>query len=101
MLIASSLVVIHDLHIPRRRLAPFKAYTPLIVDADAVLPAPVADRHPEVRAIAPLERYGEPRRMRGPDAAIPGPLSFEALAALGHLRMTEQRTPARLKPAVT
>src|SRR5256885_994141 len=42
MLIASSSVIVHDRHIPRRALAPFKAYPPLIVDADAVLSAAVA-----------------------------------------------------------
>src|SRR4051794_9869780 len=42
MLIASSSVIVRDLHIPRRCLAPFKAYPPLIVDADAVLSTPAA-----------------------------------------------------------
>src|SRR5882724_3689533 len=56
MLIASSSVIVHDRHIPRRSLAPFKAYPPLIVDTDAVLSTPVAmqsfepiaRRHPQI-----------------------------------------------------
>src|SRR5882757_1282333 len=56
MLIASPSVIVHDLRIPRRSLAPFKAYPPLIVDADAVLSTPVAmqgfepitRRHPQI-----------------------------------------------------
>src|SRR3979411_2189834 len=56
MLIALSSVIVHDLHIPRRSLAPFKAYPPLIVDADTVLSTPVAmqsfepitRRHPQI-----------------------------------------------------
>jgi hypothetical protein len=56
MLIASSSVIVHDLGIPRRSLAPLKAYPPLIVDANAVLSTPVAmqsfepitRRHPQI-----------------------------------------------------
>jgi hypothetical protein len=33
-------LTLHNLDIPRRDLAPFKAYPPLIVDAEAVLSAP-------------------------------------------------------------
>src|SRR5260370_23532161 len=42
MLIASSLVVVHDLDVPCRAVAPFEAYPPLIVDADAMFSAPIA-----------------------------------------------------------
>jgi hypothetical protein len=56
MLIASSSVIVHDLHIPCRSLAPFEAYPPLIIDADAVLSTtvamqsfePIARRHPQI-----------------------------------------------------
>jgi hypothetical protein len=41
MLIASPSVIVHNLYIPRRSLAPFKAYPPLIVDANAVQSMPV------------------------------------------------------------
>jgi hypothetical protein len=41
MLIASSSVVIHDLDAPRRAFSPLQAYPPLIVDADAMLPAAI------------------------------------------------------------
>jgi hypothetical protein len=41
MLIASSCVAIHDLDAPCRAFSPLKAYPPLIVDADAVLPATI------------------------------------------------------------
>src|SRR6476661_8757270 len=51
MLIASSFVIVHDFHIPRRSLTPFKAYPPLIVDADAVLATPVA-----VQSFEPIAR---------------------------------------------
>jgi hypothetical protein len=39
---AFTLAVVHDFHIPRRALAPLEAYPPLVIDADAVLAAPVA-----------------------------------------------------------
>src|SRR5436305_13226959 len=56
MLIASSSVIVHDFDIPRCSLAPFKAYPPLIVNTDAVLPAaiamqrfkPIAGRNPQI-----------------------------------------------------
>jgi len=35
-------VIVDNLNIPSRAATPFEAYPPLIVDADAVLPAPVA-----------------------------------------------------------
>jgi hypothetical protein len=41
MLIASPSVIVHDLYIPRPGLAPFKAYPPSIVDANAVQSTPV------------------------------------------------------------
>jgi hypothetical protein len=36
------LVVIHDFNIPSVAVMPLKAYPPLVVDTDAVLPGPVA-----------------------------------------------------------
>src|SRR5713226_1680109 len=50
-LMASSFVAIHDLDIPRRPFAPLEAYPPLIVDADAMLCAPIA-----VRGFEPVAR---------------------------------------------
>jgi hypothetical protein len=44
-------VVVHDFHIPRRAFAPLEAYPPLIIDADAVLAAPIA-----VQSFAPIAR---------------------------------------------
>ena len=44
-----------------------------------------APRHPEVAAL-----LRGPRRMHGNDVATRGPSPFEALASLGHLRVTEQ-----------
>src|ERR1700722_1393607 len=41
MLMASSLVVVDDFHVPCRAFAPFEANPPLIVDADTLLSAPV------------------------------------------------------------
>src|SRR6266516_7459948 len=38
----------------------------------------------------------EPRRMNGPDATRYGPSPFEALASLGHLRMTDQESRSQL-----
>src|SRR4051794_9012561 len=56
MLIVLSSVIVRDLDVPCRSLAPFKTYPPLIVDADAVLSTPVAvqsfqpvtGRHPQI-----------------------------------------------------
>src|SRR5580700_4517479 len=42
MLMASSLVVVHDLDVPCGAVAPFEAYPPLIVDADAMFSASIA-----------------------------------------------------------
>jgi hypothetical protein len=39
--LTSPSVLVHDLYIPRRSLAPFKAYPPSIVDANAVQSMPV------------------------------------------------------------
>jgi hypothetical protein len=52
-------VVVHDLYIARRAVAPFKTQTPLIVDADAPLPLaislqgfqPVLRRNPQKREV--------------------------------------------------
>jgi hypothetical protein len=35
-------MVVYDLNVPCRTFAPFKAYPPLFIDADAVLAAPIA-----------------------------------------------------------
>src|SRR5947209_13868732 len=42
MLIASSSVVIDNLDLPCRAFSPLKAYPPLIVDANAILPAAIS-----------------------------------------------------------
>jgi hypothetical protein len=60
MLMPSALVVVRDLYIPRRALAPLEAYPPWVIDTDAVLAAPIpvqsfepiARRYPEI--IEPL-----------------------------------------------
>jgi hypothetical protein len=41
---ASSLVVVHDLNVPRGAFSPLEAYPPSIIDADAVLPVTVAEQ---------------------------------------------------------
>src|SRR4051794_32675197 len=73
MLIGSSCVIVHDLAAPGRSLAPFEAYPPLIVDANAVLstPAavqsfePIAGRHPQI-----VKLFGRVRRRNGLFATI-------------------------------
>jgi hypothetical protein len=50
------------------------------------------DRHPSATVILRCER-SEPRRMHGPDSPRPSP--FEALASLGHLRVTVSMSAAR------
>jgi len=80
MLIASSFVIVHDFHIPRRSLTPFKAYPPLIVDADAVLATPVAvqsfepiaRRHPQiVKRLCRVD--GKAWLWHGPESGSAGP----------------------------
>jgi len=47
---ALPLVIVHDLDVPCRAFPPLEAYSPLIVDADAVLLAPIAVQRFEVVA---------------------------------------------------
>jgi hypothetical protein len=42
MLIASSSVIIHYFDVPRCAFSPLKAYPPVLVDADAMLPATIS-----------------------------------------------------------
>src|SRR3954462_13295492 len=72
MLIGSSSVIVHDLDAPGRSLAPFEAYPPLIVDANAGLPSrpvqalePIAGRHPQI-----VKLFGRVRRRNGLFATI-------------------------------
>src|ERR1700719_1276555 len=73
MLIASSLVVVHDLDIPCRAFSPFEAYPPSIVDPHAVLSASIAVQSFEAIArqspqiVEPFGRIdGEKLRSRPP-----------------------------------
>ena len=54
--------------------------------------SPISDRHPSATVILRRER-SEPRRMNGLDSPRPSP--FEALASLGHLRVTVSMSVAR------
>jgi hypothetical protein len=53
MLMLASSVIVGELYLMRFAIAPDEADPPLIVDADAVLPLPVAAKH-----LQPITRHG-------------------------------------------
>src|ERR1700744_4613750 len=52
--VISSSVIVHDFNVPDRTVVPLKAYPPLIVDADTVLPSPIAPQR-----LQPIARWYE------------------------------------------
>jgi hypothetical protein len=76
MLIASSYVIIHDLDIPCRAFSPLKAYPPLIVDTDAMLPAAISVQRFETIARRGAQVLEPFRRVDGEEFCSRSPLNL-------------------------